>query len=645
MSRKHDNPLVIDDLTGGRNGNDSPISLDANQCVEALNVDWWSGSFAGKRNGASAIGVTFSAGGPFTSTIASLLTYVPGADETAAELWAVDGAGVVGRLAGATQWTAPTLKDSTQTTVDWSAVGLGGFFHLMYDTAQNRSHVFDASLSKVRRSGLATPVAPTVAQDGAGALSWTRFYASRWVDISGADTRRRSERSPSVSITIAAKAGATVTRPALASEDETHWEVLASDTGVAGTWYRLSQVVAATTTYDDTAATIPTTTPDASDGINYPPPSAKFVAKINARLVMGGAWETSGGFITPKNNRVWWTPVIGASDIGDLERVPSGYSLDVGDAITGIGGPLQGALYVFGYRNIWKLQPTGLPGANAFRAIDISSGIGCIRHQSIVMAEDENGSPALYFWSHRGPYRYGVNGLQWLGNDVLDVASVVNLGASTMTVHGVYHAEKNQVWWWVATGASNQPDTKLVFDTRLGRTVAQDSVRNGWSKHDGLSAAAYCSTMFSATIGASMGRNRLPYVGQVNGNGRVWRCDDSTANDDGGTAFQAYVETRDHALAGFGKKSRVNERHLIGRSKAGVTITCTVNRDAGVETTTSTVSLTPVAAETILTPKFESGELAGCKIVRFRVGDGSAVTTGAWVLDAFAVIHSAQEAA
>src|SRR5689334_17034636 len=132
-------PLTILDLRGGRNGYDPPMLVPDDQCVEALNVDGWEGSIANKRGGASAIGVTFSAGGPFGGRIVSLLRHVPFGDESAAEFWAADTTGLLARLAGAATWTAVTVKDALTTPSEVHGVSLGGFFHLAYDSAQNRA--------------------------------------------------------------------------------------------------------------------------------------------------------------------------------------------------------------------------------------------------------------------------------------------------------------------------------------------------------------------------------------------------------------------------------------------------------------------------------------------------------------------------
>src|SRR5262245_40190375 len=106
------NPFVIiADLRGGMNSADSPLLLPDNQCVLALNVDWRDTLIGRKRYGASTIVLT--GGTAFTGPFNTLIRHVPGSDEGAAELWAVDSASptLVKRLTGGTSWADVTLAD------------------------------------------------------------------------------------------------------------------------------------------------------------------------------------------------------------------------------------------------------------------------------------------------------------------------------------------------------------------------------------------------------------------------------------------------------------------------------------------------------------------------------------------------------
>src|SRR3990172_3360920 len=104
--------VIVSDLRGGRNGADPPLSLPDNQAEEMLNVDNYTGLLANKRGGAAA--VTDTGGTAFSSGIQSLFRFIPGASETAAELWGIDGAAtpIVKRMAGGTSFGDVTLPDA-----------------------------------------------------------------------------------------------------------------------------------------------------------------------------------------------------------------------------------------------------------------------------------------------------------------------------------------------------------------------------------------------------------------------------------------------------------------------------------------------------------------------------------------------------
>jgi hypothetical protein len=629
------------------NDSDPPEMLPDDQCVDAVNVDWWEGGVANKRQGATALSTTFSSGGPFTGVVLGLLRHVPGNDETAAELWGFDGATVVGRMAGATTFAAPTMTDALgagAASLTVNGASLDGKFFLAYDSAQNRLHVWDPGDTKVRRVGLATPDPPTVATQGGAGLSFTRYYRIRTVDIDGSDTKRRSEASTSVSITITDDAGVTVTRPTLpTNEDETHWEAEYADAST-GPWYRASQIATGTSTYSDTASSISTTNLSPTTGINLPPPSARYIVANDNRLIMAGSFETSGGYITPKNTRVWWTPVLGSSDIGDAERIVTnttigaGY-LDVEAAVTGLG-LLGSTVYVFGYRRIWTLELTGQSFAPFRRFSMDTGGIGCIDHRTIVQAEDENGTPCLYFLSHKGAYRVGAHGLQYLGRDIEGLWSTVNLAATGNVAHGIYHSDKHQIWWWVATSGANEPNVKLVFDVSLGRTVSADAVRKGWARHTGSSASARCSVVFSNTVAASMSRDLKPYIGQTTVN-TIWKCD-STATDDAGTAFQAYVDTKEHGTLGM--NHGIRDGVLIGQAATGVTVTVTARSDFGLESSASgSALLTAAGSETRVQNRLDGLQTASVGTFALRIGDSAGLSTQ-WTVDAVIVNVTEQEA-
>lgn len=641
-------PFIVADLRGGRNDTDSPLALLENQCVEALNVDWREGLLGGKRPGCDSVSIS---GGTLLSTgIQSIFRHVPGADETAAEFWIFDGVGQMERIAAGTA-AADVVRDDAISSrhQDVVAVTLNGKLFLFYDSAQDRSHVYDPSLAspRVRRMGFVDPTtAPTVANTGSGSYAATvRYYRTRWLQLNGVIVVRRSEPSDSVSFTPSGSGtAARVTKPASAGEGETHWEIEASSDNV--TFYRLSQVVIATTTYDDSAATTTYSANTLSDviGTYTPFPSCKYGMTDGNRILTAGAWETGG-----KSSTVFFTPVLGSSDQGDDERLVMtttqkntvALNENDGGGVTGMGGPLGGAPIIFKYRQIHKLVPTGDVSV-PYIPRKLFDGIGCISHKSIVLSEDEAGRPALYFMSHKGPYRLGANGLQFLGRDNRVMWASMNLGATSVVAHTQAHHDIHQVWFWIATGASNDPDVKMVFDTQLGFVDQHNQVRGGWAKHTSDSAAARCSTMMSATLGASMSRDLKPYIGRASGTA-ILKCD-TTALTDGGTLYQAYVKTRPLSQL-LGQNVAIGQSHLLAKTTVSTSaLFQVIDRDYGAETQTASVgSLVAVGTETRILRKIEGSDMAAAGTVQITLGETAASGNPLWVLDALMIPVTSQE--
>jgi hypothetical protein len=646
MASKNLPPLLLGDLRGGRNGGDSPFSLPENQCVEAVNVDWYEGNLARKRGGSTSVSLTCSAGGPFTGPINTLMRHVPGADETAAELWSVDGAATPQflRLAASTQWVEVTPADTVASRPqDVIGCSFNGKLFLAFDSSVDRLHAWDGT--SLRRVGLATPAAPTAANTGAGAYAATaRRYRVRWTVQSAGITIRRSEPGASVSFTPSgAGTAARVTQPTVPSEGETHWELEAAE--ASGDFYLLSTIAIATTTYDDSAApsTYNTGTESALSGTYANWTSVKYLLTDGNRLIGAGSWESGG-----KSSRVYWSPVLGSLDVGDDERVLNTTDIknyldvneDSGGGITGLAGPLQGSIYVFKYREIWKLVATGQVEA-PYLPYNISPRIGALMQKSIVDAQDALGNPAVYFLSQRGPCRVGTAGIEFLGRDVEDLWRSVNLAATAVVGFSVYHADKNQVWFWVATGASNTPDKILVCDILLGTTQDGDRVRGGWSQFTGTVAAARCATMFSTTLGATMSRDLKPYVGLSDSSATILKADTSDTSDNG-TAFRGYVRTRPFTPAGLATNFGLDEGYLVAEAGSGVSIRLSVIRDMGAETRTSDVTLTATGSETYVLKKFEACDLSEAWCAQMEIGDASA-TASAWTLEGFMVPVKTEE--
>lgn len=632
----------------GRNGSDPILEVQPDQCLEALNVDWFQSSLARKRGGSATVGIT--GGTAFSSGVRSLFRHVPADDETGAEMWGVDGAFLVKRLVAGTSWANVTMVDAvTAQAESVNVVSFNGKMPFAYKSGVNRMHGWDPVTATVRRWGLAPAAAGTVANTGGGTYAATiRYYRVCYTYQIAGVTKIRGELSPVFSFTPSgAGTAARITKPVAIGEIETHWEIYGSpDNSI---FNLITTLPIATLTYDDNVA--PTTynggTPP-EDGTNTCPPAAKYLVADDARLIMSGAWETAAGnAMVPSVHRVWWTSVLGSSDVGDDERVSNSVDIksysDIEEAVTGMSKPVNGSFLVFSYRSQWKYVNTGDVTA-PYQRFRVAGGVGCIAHKTIVTAADASGSPSTYWLSDIGPMRAGANGQQFLGQDILDIWATVNLTATTVVAHAISYPLLHQVWFYVATGASNTPDTKIVFDTFLGRVTdvsasgdSSASVRKGWSKHTGESAKAYCSVMFSNSIGATMGLTLKPYIGYVSSTA-VWKTDTSDL-DDAGTAFQAYLDSRPLSPWGLGSYGGVAQEPILIAKVNTSSVQVVISKDDGAETYTLTATLVATSsggAETQVYPKLGGTIPQQANTIRVRIGDSSA-TPSTWNLSALII--------
>lgn len=641
MSATQRQALVIARLKGRDGSTPSELAIPADKAKEMTNVDLYRAVFARKRNGCQAVfGETTSE--EATGIIASLISHVPGADETAREFWKVSTTPLVQRLAGGVAWSSPSLIDAPNANYyDVFGVSFNGKLYLFYNSAQDRLHVWDTST--VRRVGLATPAAATVANSaGAGTYPATlRYYRVAYTEVSGSTIVRRSLSSAAVSFTPdGAHLNATITKPAAITEGETHWEIYVSPDG--NLYFLLATVVVGTGTYTDTADPFAAIggTPIPLDGAHTFPVSAKYGLVDGNRLILAGSWET-----TTATSRVWFTPRLGSGE-GDSERIPdtvdqeNWIDLDEkdGDAITGLGGPFEGMPIVFKYRHIWGLRATGAPDA-PYQPLIISKVVGSIRQQMVVMAEDENNDPAIYFWSHRGPYRFGIRGLQYLGEDLKDIIERVNLDATTVTGFAVHHSDKHQIWYWLSVDTGNAPTLLAIFDTRLGEPDEDNQVRDGWTIFDGVIADARCAVMFSKTLGTSMSRTLKPYIGSSTV-ATLLRGDSGLL--DNGAAYAGLVTLPEKHLSGLTRYSTVDQVIVTG-SAGPHTFQVQMSRDYGCETRTSDVTMSAETGDQTRTQKtIEAAFQADAKSVGARIGD-LCPTGEPWTIDALVIQYEPKQ--
>jgi hypothetical protein len=652
------NGLVwINDLTGGLNDTDAPQDLAANQCQIAQNVEWVTTKFAQRRQGGTN-GIHATEPWAASVTLVALARHTPTADESAAELfgWGGPATVVMGRLAGGNQFVAVTVADAwiPGTAKYINGVSLNGKFFVAGETATDRLHVVESGT--MRRVGLATPAAATVANTGGGTYTATlRYYKVQWFNAN-ISPRPHSELSPAVSFTPSgAGTHARVTRPALPGESETHWHLWGSPDGV--NYYLLAKTAIGTSTFDDNTApsayaTLGTTifgtaTPAAgfpTDADYFTPPiSPKYLLADEDRLILLSSWATASA-----SSAVMWTPVNGTTPteflVADDERVPSGNRLDLdrqdGGGITG-GGIVAGTIYVFKLSHIYRLDRTGddeLP----YRAVPITKALGTISHKSIVVGEDDAGRECLYFLSRRGPYRLTVDGLEYLGRDLEALWDTLNYTA-TVPPFGVWHQEKRQVQWWIATNASQAPTHKLVLHVRHARRDESGNVRGGWAIHTEGAADCQAAVMFANTLGGSMSLDLKPYVAQTWASGlpdgAVIKYDaDGTTTDRGSVAstYIARVKTGAFPPGGPGMKGRVTQTYVLG-TPANRSLAIDVVEDFGARTRSGSAALPAASAsETRELVKIDDdARAADAMYIEIVLDDDvSPASSAAWLVDA-----------
>jgi hypothetical protein len=342
------------------------------------------------------------------------------------ELWAAAnnaGTAALARRASGI-WGAISFSD-TPNPVNlryMQAASLTSKYFIQYDSDVNRQHVWDGTT--LRRSGLAMSGPPSVAGMGVGSMTGTRWYRQRYVQMDGDTVVRRSEASSAASFTITSLAGWQVTKGAALSEGETHWEVEAAD-AEDGPWFRIARQLVINTGYEDISASIDDTDLSPLAGEYIPAPSAKYILSDTNRILMAGVWEAlaADGQTEPKQNRVWYTPVLGSTDEGDDERIPNTVDqqnwVDVGNEgpITAIAGPLYGDIYVFKADSIFKMTPTG-DFVTPYRVIQLVAGIGAVDQRCVCVGVMGTGTPAIFFASAGAVYAITSGGVVEISDDV-----------------------------------------------------------------------------------------------------------------------------------------------------------------------------------------------------------------------------------
>lgn len=598
--------VLIESLRGGLN-EDPPISLRGDQCVIALNVDFVDSKLGERRRGSIAIDVSGSALASCDRVIWKYEHY-PTTDPADVQLWALgitDGTPDVATLAYKdTSWHTVAMPDPP--TIDGSSEyqmqgqSLHGKLFLAYKSAVDRLHVWDGT--QLRRVGLAEPNPPTAVDQGSGSVVGDRSYRVRFTTQVGGITVRRSEPSESLSHSPSSAGSVQVTRPALLGEGETHWELEVSldETN----YYVLATVAVGTTTFDDgtdsttNLADLYELSEDIGDYTLIP--SVKYLSADEDRLMGAGAWENADDA-----SSVLWTPVHTADGIGNDERLESdtdptlGLDNYDGGAITGLSANVSGYVFAFKQLHVYQLTRTKIR-TRAYNAIPLTKQRGAIPG-SVVEAFDPYGQPIAFALDPDiGPIRIGgEHGVEPCGRDLIRTWETVNLDA-TVVARGLYFPEKLQIHWWIATGTSEFPNTRIVLHTNLMRWADTDGWRGGWAIWDGPSASVYSAVMFPANIDddAARSRYRVPFIG-VEGDGLIWRTD--TGDDDNGEAYHASLRSRPIVAGNLLHQFEAQDGALLALANddARIDLSIIVTSEDGVTTkTVPGIDLTPGEHET-----------------------------------------------
>lgn len=643
----------------GQNSSDNPLTLGEGWATETLNVVLDPESaIAVKRKGS-----TLLAGVPAGTY--NLARHLPiGATEDQAELWAFAFNGATFDMHRKIGGGAFALVVGTPNITVYRALSFNGKLFFGSNTqavATNRSYVWDGV--SVRLVGLSVSVAPTAANQGAGAYpADPRYYKVDWVHVNAAGaTAARSELSPASTVFTPSGGGAAarVTRPAVL-EHATHWRVWASTDNVI--YRKISgNILVATATYDDSVvpANYVGDFPELV-GTFLPWPTITRLKTDGNRVLLAGrgnpnALSPGTGETAARTNRVWYTPVLGSLDQGDDERIPNTTDqknfLDIGDPPTGdvleIDGPLEGQFGVFTKRQPWRLVPTGNV-VKPYISLPVTFGYGAGASQLTVrpftaVGETDSGAPVIYFLDEvAGLYRLTSGArVQYVSYDLQEEWKSLR-SRNPILFMGAYPNSKQT---WVGMRLINPDEQRIyVFSWRDGQ-LDGERVRGGWVTWviAGGGAVAMDTLVLHNRVPGSAGADDLvlvPYVPEIQ-TARVSVFERATGLD-GVTPYAASV-TAAPVLPLKGRvKFRTAPPTLIARSLANASVRVTAIRDFGVEERKSDVSISPRAAETRVTRTVEGLFSADVTALQIKVGD-AVPSADLWQIDMLIVPVDKQE--
>jgi hypothetical protein len=497
----------------------------------------------------------------------------------------------------------------------------------------NRLHVYDGT--SIRRVGFGGyPNPPTVTNTGTGSYaSNPRNYRIQFLLKNGSDVVAMSELSGPVNFTPSGAGTAARITKSTTVENATHWRIYGLS-NVMGEVYDLYEQVGsdtpvATTFIDD--STNPSDYSGAqppAQGTNIPWPSVKYLATDGNRLLGAGVWEATAaaGETTPKKSRVYFSRVLGASDLGDDESIPDtvdqrnwiDVGFDDGDEIRGLSQPVDGIVFVFKSHHIYALKPTGIDTL-PYAAELVSAQIGLApafeeSHRTILVV-----SGVVYFQGWSGTYSFAPSeGLKHIGWDITDEN---NFGPAA------WADAFQQLMLIRDTTAFTQPFGPAhfdVFNPEFSRQSA-DGARGGWVLWgtNGFDTPK-CILTFESS-GASFIRSlplasafRYVFVGGSHLGAaalQVFNQDDQT--DAGGVAFTPAIRSHAHQM---GLNFSVYEPLLELSTQAAAATVPTVGYDGDYERLSLSVTTPSLVVPSATHTAIRIGGLEMADIFGLRVG-------------------------
>jgi hypothetical protein len=203
--------------------------------------------------------------------------------------------------------------------------------------------------------------------------------------------------------------------------------------------------------------------------------------------------------------------------------------------------------------------------------------------------------------------------------------------ASDTSVHGIYHANRRQIWWVFAPVGGAVTYNMLVYDVK----------HDAYSRYSvPLGYVPTASCVYYDSTSAVM----VPYLGGMDNSGGVPRIrvyDDVFSAPfpatDGGTAYRGYLTTRAYVPAGLGTNVELKAPILLGTVIAGgVTIRVKAIRDFSAETVTGDAQIALTGSVTRVLAVAQGCELNAVGVVQWEIGDATAATNSfLWILDGF----------